>query len=216
MISLSAYTLPTASHLSGISESRLRQWDKNGFFVPSFAAPDRRRHYSRIYSFRDIVALRAIQELLDRGVPIRRAKEFADVLRSLPEDAWPQQRFYVAAGDAFFSYQDAVVAAGPLGQPGTGDIVEVDLRSVVDDVVDRVGQLSKRSDDEIGRITSDRYIMNGVPILAGTRTPTAVVYELYRDGYSVEQIRKEFPRLTPDDIRAAIEFHEAERLPKAG
>jgi uncharacterized protein (DUF433 family) len=46
--------------------------------------------------------------------------------------------------------------------------------------------------------------MNDQPAFAGTRIPTATVYEFVHRGYTSQEIIREFPRLTPEDIAAAI------------
>ncbi len=63
-----ALLLETVSQLTGLSESRLRRWDTTGFFVPSYALPDRRRPHSRIYSLEDFIALQTIVKLMGHGV----------------------------------------------------------------------------------------------------------------------------------------------------
>jgi uncharacterized protein (DUF433 family) len=216
MIPLRAFTLPTVSRLTELSESRLRDRDRGGFFQPSLADPDRRRHYSRIYSFGDVVALRTIKSLLERDVPIGRLKEIGTFLCSLPDASWASQRFYVVGRDVYFTHEDALLAAKPLGQMAMREILEIALRPVVEDTKRRVAELRERPEEQIGQIDSDRYIMNGKSVIAGTRTPTAVIYELHREGLSVDGIREEFPRLTPEDIQAAIAFEQADTLALMG
>jgi MerR HTH family regulatory protein len=47
-----------AAKLTGLTVHRLRHWDRTGFFVPSFAAKNRRSPFSRVYSFKDLLSLR--------------------------------------------------------------------------------------------------------------------------------------------------------------
>lgn len=65
---LRAFTAETAANLTGVSEDQLRRWDTDGFFVPTFADENRRRPYSRIFSYADLVALRTIAHLKELGV----------------------------------------------------------------------------------------------------------------------------------------------------
>ena len=53
--------------------------------------------------------------------------------------------------------------------------------------------------------------MGNAPVLAGTRIPTSAVWSFHEDGYTTEQIIDQYPRLYPDDIRAAIAFEQERR-----
>ncbi len=53
-------------------------------------------------------------------------------------------------------------------------------------------------------IVSDPEIMDGLPILKGTRIPVYIVLEMLEEGFSFDDILKEYPFLTKDQIRAAI------------
>ena len=55
-----AFTSGHVSALTGLSDRQLREWDNRGLFQPAYAEDDRRRPYSRVYSFRDVVGLRTI------------------------------------------------------------------------------------------------------------------------------------------------------------
>jgi uncharacterized protein (DUF433 family) len=43
-------------------------------------------------------------------------------------------------------------------------------------------------------------------VVAGTRIPTEAIWNFHAAGYDAEAIIREYPRLTPDDVRAAIDF----------
>ena len=49
-------------------------------------------------------------------------------------------------------------------------------------------------------------IMFGKPIIAGTRIPVEIILEKLAIGEAVEDILQDYPRLTKDDIHAAISF----------
>lgn len=200
-----AFTADVAARLTGLSQRQLRQWDNDEFVRPEFATPDRRRPYSRIYSFQDLVKLRTISRLRQHGIPTQRLKKIGRFLDSLEHASWSETSFYVVGDDVYFSYGDALVAAQPLGQQAIRDIVAIDLRPIVDDVRSGVDGLRKRSSEDIGRVVRNRYILGGRPVLAGTRIPTAIVHEFVRRGYQTEEILREFPRLLPEDVAAAVE-----------
>lgn len=55
-------------------------------------------------------------------------------------------------------------------------------------------------------ITINPNIMVGKPIIKGTRIPVYIILNLLGDGYSHEDIIKDYPDLTNKDILAAIKF----------
>jgi uncharacterized protein (DUF433 family) len=59
---------------------------------------------------------------------------------------------------------------------------------------------------EFKRITIDPKIMVGKPVIKGTRIPVYVVLNLLGEGCTFEEIMKEYPDLTKDDILEAIRF----------
>jgi uncharacterized protein (DUF433 family) len=104
----------------------------------------------------------------------------------------------------FFRHDDAMVALRSLGQRAIHDIISVDLQPVADETRELVGRLDERSPAQIGRVARDRYIMGGQSVISGTRVPTATIVDFVQRGYTDEQIIQNFPRLVPEDIRAAI------------
>ncbi len=59
---------------------------------------------------------------------------------------------------------------------------------------------------EYDRITVDPNIMVGKPVIKGTRIPVYVILNLLGEGCTFEEIIKEYPDLTKEDIFAAIKF----------
>ena len=55
------------------------------------------------------------------------------------------------------------------------------------------------------RIVLDPAILNGKPVIQGTRMPVAVVVGSLAGGMSFEQVQREYD-LSADDIRAALKF----------
>jgi len=56
------------------------------------------------------------------------------------------------------------------------------------------------------RIEIDPNIRSGKPVFKGTRIPISIVLRMLRDGATFQQIIEEYPRLTEDDIRAALDY----------
>lgn len=58
-------------------------------------------------------------------------------------------------------------------------------------------------------IVADHRVMGGVPCIRGTRLPAATVVGLVAEGITAERIVAEYPQLTLEDVRAALEFAAA-------
>lgn len=59
------------------------------------------------------------------------------------------------------------------------------------------------------RIVADHRIMGGVPCIRGTRIPVSTVVGLFAQGLGIDEVLADYPQLTPDDVRAALEFAAA-------
>ena len=56
------------------------------------------------------------------------------------------------------------------------------------------------------RIAIDPGVMAGKPVIRGTRIPVELVVRMVGQGISNDEILREYPRLTTDDIRAAVSY----------
>jgi len=56
------------------------------------------------------------------------------------------------------------------------------------------------------RIKIDHRIMGGLPCIAGTRIPVAMLVRMIASGTPVATIVEEYPQLEEDDIREALRF----------
>ncbi|WP_295392616.1 DUF433 domain-containing protein [uncultured Thiodictyon sp.] len=56
------------------------------------------------------------------------------------------------------------------------------------------------------RITVDPEVLVGKPIVRGTRISVELLLDRLGDGWSIEQILDAYPRLSRDDVLAAISF----------
>ncbi|HEU5369462.1 MAG TPA: DUF433 domain-containing protein [Ktedonobacterales bacterium] len=56
------------------------------------------------------------------------------------------------------------------------------------------------------RIERDPEIMNGKPVIKGTRMPVAIILERLADRRTVEDLLDDYPFLTEEDIYAALEY----------
>jgi uncharacterized protein (DUF433 family) len=59
------------------------------------------------------------------------------------------------------------------------------------------------------RITVDREIFDGKPIIRGMRVSVELILSLLAQGESVEAILADYPDLEPEDIRACLAYAHA-------
>lgn len=74
MILEEGFTTDQASRLTGCTASQLRYWDNVRLIQPSIQSTGGRPGVRRVYSFRDLVILRAIKSLKDNGMSLQRIR----------------------------------------------------------------------------------------------------------------------------------------------
>ena len=60
-------------------------------------------------------------------------------------------------------------------------------------------------------IVTDPDVCGGQPVIRGTRVPVRTILASLAEGATVEEILRDFPPLTEEDVRAAIAFAAAEK-----
>lgn len=58
----------------------------------------------------------------------------------------------------------------------------------------------------MGRITANKEILGGKPIIKGTRISVEFILELLASGVTEDEILQDYPHITKDDIRACLEY----------
>lgn len=69
--------------------------------------------------------------------------------------------------------------------------------------------MRQRRPEAIGKIERTRGVVQYKPVIAGTRIPVASIRAFAEAGYSHEAIREQYPSLTIDDIKAALDYEAA-------
>jgi uncharacterized protein (DUF433 family) len=211
MAVLRAFTLEQAARVARVSERRIRYWDQKDVLSPSLVAEaGRRTPYGRIYSFQDLVGLRTLGQLRDRHrFSLQRLRQVGSYLKKYFDRPWSTLRFYVDGKNVLFQDPNTgdIISTSPLGQKAIPYFLDKIATETERDAV----KLTIRTPDEIGQIAQNRYVLHNAPVIAGTRIPTAVIWEFHREGYDTPAILREFPRLEPIDVQRAIEFEEDQR-----
>jgi uncharacterized protein (DUF433 family) len=60
-----------------------------------------------------------------------------------------------------------------------------------------------------GRIVIDPKIMVGKPVIKGTRIPVEMILKKLAQNIDVDEILRDYPRITKEDIKAAIQYAES-------
>lgn len=205
MPEIAAFTADHVCRLTGLSARQLGYWDRTEFFSPTFLDEFRRRAFGRIYSFRDLVGLRTIAVLRKRHrVPLQELRRVGAWLNEQHDKPWSSLRFALLGRKVVFF------------EPGTGDVVEprghgqrvlpIALEPIANEMRNAAERLRERSADQVGKIARNRYVVHNSWVIAGTRIPTQAIWNYHEAGFSTEAIVAEYPRLTTEDVRAAVEF----------
>jgi DNA-binding transcriptional MerR regulator len=203
---LAAFSEEHVSRVTGLSIGRLRYWAKTGFFRPSFVEDDPRRPYSRFYSFKQVVALRALEMLrVQNGVPLQHLRRVAEKLSHLEDDLWTKTSLFVANRKVVFSDP---ITGKPQEVVSGQFVMEYPLIKIVEATSESIEAIGARSPDQLGKVVKMRGVNRSAWTISGTRVPIASVRRLHEDGYSVDQIISEYPDLTDADVRAALSHGE--------
>ena len=82
---MEGFTAQQASKLTSCTAHQLRYWDRVTLVTPSIQTTGGRPGRRRLYSFRDLVALRVVKSLLDNGMSVQRVRRAWDYLRRTAE-----------------------------------------------------------------------------------------------------------------------------------
>ena len=195
---IGAFGEEDAARLTGVSVGQLRSWDRKGFLVPSYAAENRRQPYSRVYSFRDIVALRVLNSLRnEHKVPLQHLRKVAEKLAHLGDARWTSTTLHVLGRRVVFDDPDSEERREVVsGQR----VFDIPLRIAISDTKKAIKDLNKRPESSRGHVVSQRFVQNNQPVFEGTRIPVSAVQSYLDAGYSTEAILREYPDLTAEDV----------------
>lgn len=215
MTVLLAFSLDHAARVTGLSTRRIRYWDDTDVLHPSVARDEDGGAFARIYSFQDLVGLRTIAQLRDKfGVSLYALRAVADRLRVHTNTPWSELTFYADGRHLYFIDPETKLMLSAI-EPGQIALVDtLNLERVALDTERRAQRLLERSGDQIGAVAQNRYVVRNRPVIAGTRIPTLAISEFHEAGYSVEQILREYPRLTAIDVEKAIQYEKDHRPTK--
>jgi DNA-binding transcriptional MerR regulator len=122
---VTAYTLGDVARICGVSRRRVRYWERTALIgsTPEIAVQP-------AFGFRDLVSVRSIVGLLERGVPLRQIRRGADAARErFPEReplsglrAWPGANRLLLHRDGAWMEPDGQLVLGFVCGPAAGDV----------------------------------------------------------------------------------------------
>lgn len=210
MAELVAFTAEHVCRLTGLSKRQVRYWDETGFFSPTLIDEHRSRAFGRIYSFRDVVGLRTIANLRNKHkVPLQELRRVGAWLQREHETPWSSLRFALKGRAVVFIDPRS---GTPIEARGRGQaVLAIGLLPIANEMRKAAERLRERQPDQIGKLERKRYVVHNAWVVAGTRIPTEAIWNFHEAGRSAKEIIAEYPRLTPADVRSAIEFESSRR-----
>lgn len=195
------FGINTAARLSSLSANQLLTWDKTGFFCPALANEDRSLTHSRIYSFKDVLALKVLSKLKNEyHVSTQHLKKAKDWLGLLDDNEWSERELYVDK----FRRRVAIPGDTEAGRDAeTGQkLFAFALGPVRDELIKEIEADNRRSNDEVGHFAKAKGHVNSLETLAGTRIPVSSVLSFIEAGFSDKEILSQYPSLKLKDISA--------------
>lgn len=194
------------TRLTGLSQATLANWERQGIFRPSFVDTEN-TPFRRIYSFRDVVSLRALAKLRkDLRVPLSEIRKAGQYLTRYSDSPWSELRFGVLQRKLVFRDPATQKWVGVSGQ----SVLELDLEGVPEEVELGIPEVLRREDATHGVVTQNRFVHHNQPVIAGTRIPVATIRRFHEAGVSVQGIIDEYPQLTEADVAAALAYEEGD------
>ena len=133
------YRGPQVCKIVGITYRQLDHWDRTGLLQPSLRAA-RGSGSQRLYSYRDVVVLKIIKQLLDSGVTLQRARKAIDFFRDSIGDDLASANLGLGGSDSVLARDgDELV---DLLRGGQGVFNVVPLSHVVSDVESAILQFA--------------------------------------------------------------------------
>lgn len=195
---LAAFSIDHAARITGLSKSRLAQWDRLGFFSPEYIEDeDRRNPHARVYSFIDLVGLRTLQILADDyRVPLKELKKAAGELKKRTDRPWSEIPLGVLKYKVVFD-----LIENPRNvTDGQYALKHIQLSPIAREVEKRANDLRHRDSSQIGKAEKRKFIQHNTEVISGTRIPLSAIDSFIEEGYEDRQILEEYPSLAVQDI----------------
>jgi uncharacterized protein (DUF433 family)/DNA-binding transcriptional MerR regulator len=204
------YSPADAARLARITRARLDAWRRERVVIPSASLVMDGQTLSG-YTFADVVLLRVLGELRERGVTLARAAEA--VARHLverfgpPGPGWKDARIYLTT----IERRPAVVVENrdewerTVATMGGQKMATLLFGEELDEMENRLDAILIPGHFR-PYVSIDPSAKSGLPLVAGTAVTTAALYAMKTAGSRLDEIEAAYPSLSPRQIRAAVRF----------
>ena len=159
-----AFTWERVRRLTGLSKRQLQYWDERRFLRPSLSA-GRGRGHPRLYSFRDLVALRVAAELRRQGISLQEIRKVERHLRALDySHPLAELKFFVTDGRLYFEEAETVRAGRRPEQIVA--LYTVPIQKIVESLEAGIVEMRRRP---AGGFERRRGTLGSKEVFAGTR-----------------------------------------------
>jgi len=204
------YLHSQAAKIAQTSSRKLSYWGATQLIRPQV---HRRNGGPSIFSYTDLLAIRATERLRKSGLPLQRMRKAIRYFYSFlgRESEWWNLKMVVDNRDVLAiipreqspsGREEAVVASR-----GGQKVLEVVFADLVNDLL--AGGKLERFPKVKEHLTIDANIQGGAPVVKNTRIKTTVLYMWYQRGLEVKQIADMYDGLDEEVINAAIEYEKA-------
>lgn len=203
-------TAKRVSTIAGISDQRLRYWEKTGLVAPAVERRLSTRNLVRLYSLDGAAEVLVLAQLVDRpGISLQHVRKVLERLRAEGGYTSPlrELRFAVDGREVVFQHPDGTWE----GSERAGQVVEVTLRVDLEEIRATINRARRRGDDQVGVSERRRATLGSSPVFAGTRVPVDSVKRFIAAGASDDRILEAYPELTRRDVTAVRERALVER-----
>ena len=176
-------------------------WIKAGLLNPTVRITAGKRAQN-VYSYRDLLLIRLIVRLREKGFPVGKIKPALDnIVAAAGGDpgAWLEASIYAD--------RDLIAAILPGGSTGAPFSASQGSQTLAVALFPELVEELERDlvPKRFRQVKIDPEILAGAPVLAGTRVPTQAVLLTMRSG---QDPREAYPALTEEQVEAAIAYEE--------
>ncbi len=201
-----AFPLELASKLSGATPFQLRKWRRAGLLTPEVSG-----ERPPIYSYRDVVALRAMVFLRAKTSSQKLTKAWSnlDTIDMVDVADHPSSFSFGTDGKKIFVRSMSGDVLDLTFKPGHR-LTEFTFEQLFEEFDNFRGERVINFERPAPSLTVHPRTLGGWPVVAGTRVPFDAIAQLV-DGESVllSDVPELFPRVTVDQARDAIAFSES-------
>lgn len=195
------YTPRLAAKVARVRYQNFQAWAKANLLTPSLKINWGKKS-ENIYTYYDLLLIRLIKRLRDRGFKTKTIKKALNVIRDLSGGdpyGWTKATIAIDA--------DLIVVALPgkeewnpiAASKGPQKMEIIFFPELIEDL------RRELVPDRFKLIEVNPVILAGTPVIKGTRIPTHLIYSLSKEGVNLKEA---YPNLSEDEIKEANTYEE--------